>query len=87
MIEFRNTYNAVSSIPATLTRIDGEVFLEFDTTHYKGSDASVIFRQLTLEIDQVFSGEPQFSDGSTGLMSLLSLSALLRKRRNYVQAS
>jgi phosphoribulokinase len=87
MIEFRNIYNAISTIPATLTRIDGEVSLEFDTTHFKGSDASAIFRQFALEIDQVFSVEPQFSDGSTGLMSLLSLSALLRKRRNYVQAS
>ncbi len=87
MIEFRNTYNAISTIPATFTRIDGEVSLEFDTTHFKGSDASAIFRQLALEIDQVFSVEPQFSDGSTGLMSLLSLSALLRKRRNYVQTS
>ena len=87
MIEFRNTYNAVSSIPTTLTRIDGEVFLEFDTTHFKSSDARVIFRQLAYEIDQVFSIEPQFSDGSRGLMSLLSLSALLRKRRNYVQSS
>lgn len=87
MIEFRNTYNAVSSIASTLTRIDGEVFLEFDTTHFKGSDAAVIFRQLAIEIEQVFSVEPQFSDGSKGLMSLLSLSALLRKRRNYVQSS
>jgi uridine kinase len=87
MIEFRNTYNAVSMIPSTLTRIDGEVFLEFDTTYFKGSDASAILRQLELEIDQVFSVEPQFSDGSTGLVSLLSLSALLRKRRNYVQSS
>jgi uridine kinase len=87
MIEFRNTYNAISTIPATLTRIDGEVSLEFDTTHFKGSDASAIFGQFASEIDQVFSVEPQFSDGSTGLMSLLSLSALLRKRRNYVQTS
>ena len=87
MIEFRNIYNAVSTIPATLTRIDGEVSLEFDTTHFKGSDATAIFRQFALEIDQVFSVEPQFSDGSTGLMSLLSLSALLRKRKNYVQTS
>jgi uridine kinase len=87
MIEFRNTYNAVSTIPSTLTRIDGDVFLEFDTTYFKGSDASTIFRQLELEINQVFSVEPQFSDGSMGLMSLLSLSALLRKRRNYVQSS
>jgi uridine kinase len=87
MIEFRNTFNAISTIPATLTRIDGEVFLEFDTTHFKGSDARAIFRQFVSEIDQVFSVEPQFSDSSTGLMSLLSLSALLRKRRNYVQAS
>ena len=87
MIEFRNTYNAISTIPATLTRVDGEVFLEFDTTHFKGSDATAIFHQFALEIDQVFSVEPQFSDGSTGLMSLLSLSALLRKRKNYVQTS
>jgi uridine kinase len=87
MIEFRNTYNAVSTVPATFTRLDGEVFLEFDTSHFKGSDASVIFRQLVLEIDQVFSSEPQFSDGSTGLMSLVCLSALLRKRRNFVQSS
>ena len=87
MIEFRNTFNAVSPIPAIFTRTGGEVFLEFDTTRFKGSDASVIFRQLALEIDQVFSVEPQFSDGSTGLMSLLSLSTLLRKRRNYVQPS
>lgn len=84
MIEFRNTFNAVSTIPAILTRIDGEVLLEFDHAHFKGSDASTIFRQLILDIDQVFSVEPQFQDGSTGLMSLVTLSALLRKRRNYV---
>jgi hypothetical protein len=77
----------VSAIPATLTRIDGEVFLEFDTTHFKGSDAGVIFQQMAVEIDQVFPVEPQFTDGSTGLMSLLSLTALLRKRRNHVQLS
>ena len=87
MIEFRNTYNAVSAIPATLTRIDGEVFLEFDTTHFKGSDADAIFRQMALDLDQVFPVMPQFAHGSTGLMSLLSLTALLRKRRNYVQSS
>jgi len=87
MIEFRNTYNAVSAIPATLTRIEGEAFLDFDTTLFNSSDASAVFRQLAPEIDQVFSGEPQFSDGSTGLMALLSLSALLRKRRNFVQSS
>jgi uridine kinase len=84
MIEFKNTYNAVSSIPATLTRNDGEVFLEFDTELFKGSDASAVFRQLVVDFDQVFPVEPQFSDGSTGIMSLLSISALLRKRRNYV---
>jgi len=87
MNEFRNTYNAVSTIPATLSRIDGEVFLEFDTSYFKGSDASVIFHQLASESDQVFSVEPQFSDGSKGLMSLVSVTALLRKRRNYVQSS
>lgn len=87
MIEFRNTYNAVSPTPATLTRVSGQIFLEFDTTCFKGSDASVILRQLALEIDQVFPVEPQFSDGSTGVMSLLCISALLRKRRNYVQSS
>jgi uridine kinase len=86
MLEFRNTYNAVSPIPATLSRIDGEIFLEFDTTPFKGSDAHTIFSQLAFELDQVFPIEPQFRDGSTGLMSLLSLSALLRKRRDYVQA-
>jgi len=85
MVEFRNTFNAVSTIPATFTRLDGEVFLEFDTSYFKGSDASAIFRQLVIDIDQVFSVEPKFSDGSIGLMSLVSLSALLRKRRNYVQ--
>jgi uridine kinase len=85
MIEFRNIYNAVSTIPATLSRIDGEVFLEFDTTPFKGSDAHAIFSQLAFELDQVFPVGPHFTDGSTGLMSLLSLSALLRKRRGYVQ--
>lgn len=84
MIELRNTFNAVSTIPAILTRIDGEVLLEFDNACFKGSDASTIFRQLILDIDQVFSVEPQFQDGSAGLMSLVTLSALLRKRRNHV---
>lgn len=85
--EFRNIYNAVSALPATLTRIDGEVFLEFDTTQFKGSDAGAILSQLVLEIDQVFSVAPHFSDGSKGLISLISLAALLRKRRNFVQSS
>ena len=87
MIEFRNTYNAISSIPATLIRVGGEVILEFDTTHFKGSDASAIMEQVATDLDQVFPVDPEFTDGSPGLMSLLSLSALLRKRRNYVQSS
>jgi uridine kinase len=61
MDEFRNTYNAMSPIPAILSRIDGKVFLEFDTTLFKSSDASAIFCQLVLELDQVFPVEPQFS--------------------------
>jgi len=87
MIEFRNAYNAISSIPATLIRVGGEVLLEFDTTHFKGPDASAIMGQVATELDQVFPVDPEFADGSAGLMSLLSLSALLRKRRNYVQSS
>ena len=82
--EFRNAFNAVSDIPATLIKSEGISLLELDSAHFKSGDALLIFKQNVDSSDQLFPTEPKFSDGSVGILSLVTLLALIRKRRNYV---
>jgi hypothetical protein len=84
LFEFRDIFNAVSQIPATLIRNEGEVMLDFDTSLFEGADANTIFNHLVNSPEQLFSIKPVFADGSTGLMSLLTVLALVRRRINNV---
>ena len=82
--QFRNAFNAVSDIPATLIKSEEISFLEIDPGHFKSADALLILYQNVDSSDQLFPTEPRFSDGSVGVLSLIALLALIRKRRNYV---
>jgi uridine kinase len=82
--DFRNSFNAVSDIPATYIKFEGSSSLEIDPAHFKSADALLIFNQNVEFSDQLFPSEPKFSDGSVGVLSLVALLALIRKRRNYV---
>ena len=82
--EFRNAFNAVSDIPAILIKSEGVFLLEIDPAHFKSADALLILNQNVNSSDQLFPVEPRFSDGSVGVLSLIALLALIRKRRNYV---
>jgi len=84
LFEFRDVFNAISQIPATLIRNDGEILLEFDTSLFKGVDANVIFNHFVNSSEQLFPIKPLFADGSSGLMSLLAVLALVRRRINRV---
>jgi hypothetical protein len=84
LLEFRDVFNATSQIPATLIRNNGEIILDFDPSFFKGEDAIVIFNYFIDSPEQLFPVKLKFSDGSTGLLSLLTLLALLRRRINNV---
>lgn len=84
LFEFREKYNAVSQIPATLIRNGGGIVLDFDTSLFRGEDANTIFGLLVDSSEQLFPVKPDFADGSTGLMSLLTVLALVRRRTNNV---
>ena len=82
--ELKRSFNAVSATPAILRKNDHVVSLEIDPLHFKGEDALLILKQIIESSDQLFNSDPKFSDGSVGVLSLVSLLALARKRINYV---
>jgi len=84
LYEFRNIYNAVSANPAIISKIGNQKLLEVDPTDFRGQDAILIINKCLISIDQIFPAEPRFSDGSGGVLCLISLLALARKRLNYV---
>ncbi len=84
IIDFKNLFDAISQTTATLVRRDGEIELNIDPNCFKGSDADIIFQKSVRSSDQLFPAPPKFGDGSKGVMSLITVLALIRKRTNYV---
>ena len=82
--EIREQFNGISEIPSIFRRNDDVASLEFDPAHFSGIDALTIFKHSIESADQIFYSDPKFSDGSVGLLSLISILALVRKRINYV---
>jgi uridine kinase len=84
ILEFKEAYNAVSLIPATYSRSDGMIKLVMDPSYFTANDASLIFNVLVESPEQLFPIRPSFVDGSRGLLSLISVVALAKKRMNNV---
>jgi hypothetical protein len=53
----------------------------------KGADALLILKQNTESPEQLFNSDPKFSDGSVGVLSLITIMALSRKRMNNASSS
>ena len=80
--EVKVLINSVLSVPSTISRQDNYVWLEVDPNEFKSEDAYVILRDYVSAFDQLFPPMPKFSNGSIGLMGLVSVLALARKRKN-----
>ncbi|CAN1484243.1 Phosphoribulokinase/uridine kinase [Candidatus Nanopelagicaceae bacterium] len=82
--EISQLLNAVLSTPSILQRSHNAMSLEIDPTYFKNQDAVLILNRNLESPEQLFTSSPVFSDGSVGVLSLISILYLLRKRRNYV---
>ena len=80
----KGTFNAISQTPVILRKSDHVTTLEIDPVQFKGADALLILKQNTSSSDQLFHSDPKFSDGSVGVLSLIAILALARKRLDHV---
>jgi uridine kinase len=82
LYELRNSLNAVSSQPSYIEKSVDGIVLNVDTSNFSSKDAFTIMNQNLIAQDQLFSSKPKFSNGSDGLMALVSLLALSKKMLN-----
>jgi uridine kinase len=82
--DIKRQINSIYNIPATLTRLEGLVWLDIDSSNFSAEDASAVLRRNVVSLEQLFPESPRFSDGSIGVMGLISVLALIRKRQNNV---
>jgi len=82
LYELRNSINAISSQSSYIEKSADGIALNIDTSNFSGEDAAIIMNQKLIAKDQLFSSNPKFSDGSDGLLALVSLLALSRKKLN-----
>jgi uridine kinase len=81
--EIKKSFNAISDTPAILQKKDHFTTLEIDPVNFKGADALLILKQTTESPEQLFNSDPKFADGSVGVLSLIAIMALARKRINH----
>jgi uridine kinase len=81
--EIKKSFNAISDTPAILQKKDHFTILEIDPVNFKRADALLILKQTTESPEQLFNSDPKFADGSVGVLSLIAIMALARKRMNY----
>lgn len=81
--EIKKSFNAVSDTPAILQKKDHFKSLEIDPINFKGADALLILKQNIESPEQLFNSDPNFADGSVGVLSLIAIMALARKRMNH----
>jgi uridine kinase len=80
--DIKKSFNAISATPAILEKQDHFTTLQIDPVNFKGADASLILKQNTESLEQLFNSDPKFADGSIGILSLIAIMALARKRIN-----
>jgi uridine kinase len=85
--DIKKSFNAISDTPAILQKKDHFTTLEIDPVNFKGADALLILKQNTESPEQLFNSDPKFSDGSVGVLSLITIMALSRKRMNNASSS
>jgi len=85
--ELRRSFNSISDTPVIFKKDGNLSCLEIDPENFKREDALIILKENVDSVDQLFSSDPQFSNGSVGVLSLIAILALVRKRTNHVQAS
>jgi len=83
LYEVKTLINSVSSTPVTISKYENQLWLEVDPSEFMGEDAYVIIRENVSSFDQLFPSSLIFSNGSVGLMGMVSMLALARKRKNY----
>jgi len=81
--EIKKSFNAISDTPAILQKKNHFTTLEIDPVNFKGADALLILKQTTESPEQLFHSDPKFADGSVGVLSLIAIMALARKRMNH----
>ena len=81
--KIKKSFNAVSHTPAILQKKDHFKSLEIDPINFKGADALLILKQNIESPEQLFNSDPNFADGSVGVLSLIAIMALARKRINH----
>jgi uridine kinase len=81
--EIKKSFNAISDTPAILQKKDHFTTLEIDPVNFKRADALLILKQTTESPEQLFNSDPKFADGSVGVLSLIAIMALARKRMNH----
>jgi uridine kinase len=81
--EMKKSFNAISDTPAILQKKSNFTTLEINPVNFKGADALLILKQNTESPEQLFNSDPKFTDGSVGVLSLITVMALARKRINH----
>jgi uridine kinase len=80
--DLKKSFNAISDTPAILQKKDNFTTLEIDPVNFKGADALLILKQNIESPEQLFNSAPEFADGSVGVLSLIAIMALAKKRLN-----
>jgi uridine kinase len=80
--DLKKSFNAISDTPAILQKKDHYTILEIDPVNFKGVDALLILKQTIESPEQLFNSDPKFAGGSVGVLSLIAIMALARKRMN-----
>lgn len=78
--DIHRTISALTTCPTFLERSEGESYLRVDATEFLGQDAQLILQKFMEKPDQFFVSNPKFSDGVIGLMALISILVLAKKR-------
>jgi uridine kinase len=81
--EIKKSFNAISDTPAIRQKKDHFTTLEIDPVNFTGADALLILKQNIESPEQLFNSDPEFADGSVGVLSLIAIMALARKRMNH----
>lgn len=80
--DLKKSFNAISDTPAILQKNDNFTTLKIDPVNFKGADALLILKQNIESPEQLFNSDPEFADGSVGVLSLIAIMALAKKRLN-----
>lgn len=78
--EIQRSISSLTTCPAFLERSEGESYLRVDAVNFSGQEAQHILLKFMAAPDQFFFTNPKFSDGVVGLMGLISILVLAKKR-------